>query len=65
MSDALGSKARRASARWSGARGRRRGVVGARPEVLVREHVRVDWQRKRVALDGKVEQLGVVLGLSW
>ena len=64
-SEALGSKARRASARWSDARGRRRGVVGTGPEMLVHERVRVDRQRERIALDGKAEQLGVVPGLSW
>ena len=40
---------------------RRRGVEC----LLVRERVRVDRQRERVVLDNKVEQLGVVLGLSW
>ena len=45
----------------SKARCRRRGVEG----LLVRERVRVDRQCERVVLDNKVEQLGVVLGLSW
>ena len=45
----------------SKARCRRRCVEG----MLVRERVRVDRQRERVVLDNKVEQLGVVLGLSW
>ena len=45
----------------SEARCRRRGVEG----LLVRERVRVDRQRERVVLDNKVEQLGVVLGMSW